>query len=168
MEMSVRPFLKFGLIAIGLLGASSSLVHPFGPVKEQRSTAPLLAGAETNPEIARIFERSCQSCHSERTDWPWYSYVPPISWLIENDVHHGRSRMNLSRWDAYTADQQVEILTKIGVEVRNRQMPLPKYLRLHPLARLSDDEVQQIYAWAHSERRRVRTSIEPGPKTPTD
>jgi hypothetical protein len=76
--------------------------------------------------------------------------------------------MNLSRWDAYTADQQVDLLTAIGVEVRNRQMPLPKYLQLHPLARLSDDEVKQIYEWVHSERRRVRIGIESRPKTPTD
>jgi hypothetical protein len=75
--------------------------------------------------------------------------------------------MNLSQWDTYTVDQQADLLTKLGVEVRNRRMPLPKYLQLHPASRLSDREVEQLYAWAHRERRRLRTAAESS-KTPTD
>lgn len=76
--------------------------------------------------------------------------------------------MNLSRWDTYTADQQAELLTKLGVEVRNRRMPLPKYLRLHPDARLSDAAAEQLYVWAHSERRRLRIGVDSKSKAPTD
>jgi Haem-binding domain len=94
----VKTILRLGLVAVGLLGGASGFVHPFGPVKNQLSTGPLLADAEINPAIARAFERSCQNCHSERTDWPWYSYVAPLSWFMENDVHRRRSHMNLSRW----------------------------------------------------------------------
>jgi hypothetical protein len=88
--------------------------------------------------------------------------------MIENDVHSGRSHMNLSRWDAYTEEQKVELLTEMGVEVRNRRMPLPKYLQLHPLARLSNDDVAHIIAWVQGERRRLRASIQAKPKTPAD
>jgi hypothetical protein len=76
--------------------------------------------------------------------------------------------MNLSRWNSYTVDQQVELLGKLAVELRNRRMPLPKYLQLHPEARPSDDEVKQLYVWAHSERRRLRTADDSKPKAPTD
>ena len=71
----------------GLLVLASVFVHPFGAVKARTTNAPLLAGAPVDPSVVRIMERSCQSCHSERTDWPWYSYVAPMSWLIEKDVH---------------------------------------------------------------------------------
>ena len=76
--------------------------------------------------------------------------------------------MNLSHWDTYTADQQIELLTKMGVEVRNRRMPLPKYLQLHPEAKLSDETMEQLYDWAHSERQRLRATIESKQKTRTD
>jgi hypothetical protein len=155
----MKTVLRLVLVSISFLGLASALIHPFGGIRSQRSTGPLLAGAETNPAIAGIIERACQNCHSERTEWPWYSYVAPLSWMIENDVHRGRGHMNLSRWDAYTVDQQVEILTRLGVEVRNRRMPLPKYLQLHPEARLSDADIEQLYAWAHSERQRLRSAI---------
>src|SRR5689334_4306754 len=97
MEIPVRFFLKLCSVAIGLLALASVFVHPYGSVKSQRSDAPLLTGAEAKLEITQIFERSCQNCHSERTEWPWYSYVAPLSWMIEKDVSMGRSHMNLSQ-----------------------------------------------------------------------
>jgi len=71
-----------------------------------------------------------------------------------------RGQMNLSRWDVYSEDQKVELLTKVGVEVINHRMPLPKYLNLHPQARLSNDDVAQLYTWMQGERRRLRASIQ--------
>jgi hypothetical protein len=169
MEIFVNTILfKAGVAAIGLLGIASAFIHPFGRVKAQRSNGPLFAGAETTPELTRVFERSCQNCHSERTTWPWYSYLPALSWLIENDVSQARSHMNLSRWRDYTTDRQVEILSKLGAEVRNHQMPLPRYLYLHREATLADSEVRQLYEWAHRERRRLTSPAAPQPNKPTD
>lgn len=164
----MKVFLKLCSVAVALLTLASAFVHPYGLVKRTRSAAPLLTSSEANPEITRIFERSCQNCHSERTEWPWYSYVAPLSWMIEKDVRSGRSHMNLSHWDAYSEDQKVDLLIKVGVEVRNRRMPLPKYLNLHPQARLSNDDVTQLYKWVQSERRRLRASIQLKSKAPAD
>ena len=147
-------------VVIAALGVGLSFAHPFGAVKSQASMEPLLAGAEVNAGVMNVFERSCQNCHSERTHWPWYSYVAPFSWLIEADVHAGRSHMNLSHWSGYSVDRQAEILTRLGAEVRNRKMPLPRYLQLHPEAGLSDAEVEQLYTWAHKERSRLKTMID--------
>jgi hypothetical protein len=168
MEILVKTILRAGVAAVGLLGLTSTLVHPFGRIKGQRSNEQLLAGAETTPELSRILVRSCQNCHSEHTIWPWYSYLPPLSWLIENDVSRARNHMNLSRWRDYTTDRQVEILSRLGAEVRNHQMPPTRYVSLHPEARLADSEVRQLYEWAHRERRRLRPPAEPTPKKFTD
>jgi hypothetical protein len=113
-------------------------------------------GAGAPPEIARLVERACQNCHSERTEWPWYSYLAPMSWMIEKDVSTARIHMNLSRWQDYSPEQRIDLLTRMGVEVRNRKMPLPKYLKMHSEARLSAEDVQQLYSWAHSERKRLK------------
>lgn len=142
---------------LGIVGLACALVHPFGAVKAGSSAAPLFAGMQTEPRVEGIVERSCQNCHSERTMWPWYSYLPPLSWMIENDVHQARRRMNLSRWRDYSTEQQEEILTRLGAEVRNRQMPLPRYLSLHPEARLSGSDIRQLYDWSHRERRRLKS-----------
>ena len=64
----LRTSLVAGVIVLGL---ASSLVHPFGAVKARTSTNLLLAGAVVDSDTIQIIERSCQNCHSEKTDWPW-------------------------------------------------------------------------------------------------
>src|SRR5260370_5289925 len=130
----MKSTLRASIAAIGLAGFASAFVHPFGRVKAQHSNEPLFAGAETTAPIARILERSCQNCHSERTEWPWYSYVPPLSWLVENDVHQARNHMNLSHWGDYTADRQGGGLSTVGGVGRDHRNALPRYLALPPPA----------------------------------
>jgi len=149
-------FVRLLLSAPVLLAFASIFVHPFGAVKNQVSTKPLFAGSTIDAPIVGIIEKSCQNCHSERTEWPWYSYVAPMSWMIENDVRQGRSHMNLSRWDEFNLEEQQQILSKLSVMIRNRAMPLPRYLLLHPSARLSDAEIARISQWARSERKRLK------------
>jgi len=130
-----------------LLGTPVLFLHPFGTVKEQRSSQPL-------PVPEELFSKACQNCHSEKTAWPWYSYVPPVSWLVERDVSEARQHMNFSRWNEYSDEQRRELLAKIAAEVRSKQMPPARYQALHPEARLSDADIRRIYDWAKKERRR--------------
>ena len=135
----------------------ASFVHPFGDVKNARSSVPLLAGAPVPSAVKGIVSKSCQNCHSEKTEWPFYSFVAPLSWMVEKDVHDARSHMNLSHWNDYDADYRIQILSQIGSLVRNHQMPPQRYLLLHPEARLSDTDTDQLYQWTRSERRRLKT-----------
>jgi Haem-binding domain len=151
-----KHFSSLSVTAVALLAVCSVLIHPSGAMKAQRSDKPLLLDASFDPQVVRIIERSCQNCHSERTEWPLYSYVVPMSWMIENDVKRGRSHMNFSRWNGYPPEKQQEILSEMSRLVRNRVMPLPRYLLLHPEARLSDVEVEFLYQWAGSERKRLK------------
>ena len=82
--------------------AASVIVHPFGPVKRHGSVRPVFADANIDRSTELLFQRACQNCHSERTAWPWYSYVAPVSWLLERDVSSARAQLNLSRWDEYS------------------------------------------------------------------
>ena len=79
-----------------------------------------------------------------------------MSWMIESDVARARGHMNLSRWNGYPPERQQEILFEMSSLVRNRVMPLPRYLLLHPEARLSDAEVDYLYQWTKCERKRLK------------
>lgn len=150
------------LFCSGLLGVAASLAHPFGGVKGQHNGKPLFETAEVDPAVLAVIQRSCQNCHSEKTEWPPYSYIAPMSWMIERDVQQGRGHMNLSRWNDYNDASKQTILTEMAAVVRSRKMPLPRYLLLHPEAKLSDAEVDQIYRWAKAERRRLKTIMSGG------
>ena len=45
-----------------------------------------------SPRTRELAVRACFDCHSNQTQYPWYSYVAPISWLVNNDIHEARAR----------------------------------------------------------------------------
>ncbi len=147
----------FALGAVGVVILASAFVHPNGPVTAAKSDNPLLASAGVDPGVLEVVQRSCQNCHSEKTEWPWYSHIAPMSWLVEGDVSHARSRMNLSRWSEYTVEEQQDLLARIATIVRSGEMPPARYTMIHSNAKLSPVERDNLYRWAHAERRRLKS-----------
>ena len=90
---------------------------------------------------ADLARGACYDCHSNETEWPLYSYVAPMSWLVRRDVEGGRDELNFSEWgeDGDEAHDAAE-------EVEDGSMPPSQYQLLHPDARLSDAEVAQLVA----------------------
>ena len=124
-----------GFVIVGVLLAAQLL--PYG---RDHSNPPMTAEPEWNaPETRALAERACFDCHSNKTRWPWYSNVAPASWLVQADVDEGRRMLNFSEWTSEYEDAQ-----ESGETVRNREMPPRSYLLLHPEARLSDAERQQL------------------------
>jgi len=146
--------------ALGLWVLASVLVHRLPHYVSDRSTAPILAGAEIAPSVSEVFNHACIDCHSEKTRWPWYSCLAPASWLIEGDVLRARSRLNLSRWDSLDTAEQRALLTAIATVIENREMPPHRYVMLHPQAKLSPDDSVQVIEWTRAERRRLHTPVD--------
>lgn len=154
----MKKKLKWLLLVVAIVALAAFFIHPFGRVKAADSPEPLFSGAQIEAPVLNVMQRSCQSCHSKQTAWPWYSYIPPASWMVEKDVHDGRAQFNMSHWNDYSQEKQIEILGAISAMVRNKQMPLPRYTLLHSEAKLSDADIALIDHWSHAERRRLKTS----------
>jgi hypothetical protein len=58
--------------------------------------------------------------------------------------------MDLSRWQTYSESDKSRLLREIGSVVRGHVMPPGRYTLLHPKAKLSEFEVNEIYRWARS------------------
>lgn len=101
-----------------------------------------------SPEVMDILRRSCFDCHSNRTDWPWYSRLAPASWLVNHDVAEGRDHLNFSEWNRYAVGERAEKWEEILEEVFEAKMPPRVYLPLHPSARLSTEDRATLEAWA--------------------
>jgi Haem-binding domain len=157
----MKQKIKWVLLATAVVAIPLFFIHPFGRVKAENSANPLLTGAQTEAPVIEVMQRSCASCHSEQTVWPWYSYVPPMSWMVEKDVRDGREHFNMSHWNEKSAEKRMEILSEISVMVRNKQMPLPRYTLLHPHAKLSEADISLMDRWSHGERRRLRAEAVP-------
>jgi hypothetical protein len=152
--MIKKILIATGVIAIAAAGGS--LIHPFDTPDIPGSNQSILREAQIDPATLAIFQRACQNCHSQLTEWPWYSHIAPVSWLLAHDVQQARLHMNLSQWQDYSTDDRLRLLGEIGSAVRNRKMPVQRYLLLHPEARLTDIERAQIYLWTRTERSHLR------------
>jgi hypothetical protein len=86
-----------------------------------------------------LAKRACFDCHSYETNWPWYSYIAPLSWLVYGDVMEGRSRLNFSEWDQPQIG--VDEITSI---IQEGEMPPAIYLPMHPTAHLTNIEKEQL------------------------
>jgi hypothetical protein len=109
------------------------------------------------PEVRPILYRACYDCHSNQTQWPWYSRIAPVSWIVAHHVREGRDHLNFSEWGDYLSDPETAIqkLDEIKKLVRNDAMP-PWYYRItHPPARLDANDRQALIAWTEKERARV-------------
>ena len=150
---------KIALAGIALVPVSVALsfIHPWGELRAASADgAAILSGQDVPPDVRTVLDAKCGDCHSNGTRWPLYSRLAPGSWLMEHDVSEGRSHMNLSAWPSSDAERQIDLLARIGSEIRNNEMPVKQYLFLHPSARLTDAEVERIYAWTRAERKRLR------------
>lgn len=124
------------LLAVAVVFAAIQLV-PYG---WRHPNPPVIADAPwPTAESERIARSSCYACHSNETDWPAYSYVAPMSWLVRSDVEEGRDELNFSDWadDAGEADDAIEV-------VLEGAMPPDRYTAIHRGARLTDDEVDEL------------------------
>ncbi len=108
-----------------------------------------------SPQVAAIFDRSCNDCHSHKTRWPWYSNVAPVSWFVIGHVNDGRTAMNLSEWGHLDPDRQARKLQQMCEQVQDGVMPLSSYTPLHPGSTLSSDDVKVLCDWINAERTRI-------------
>jgi len=145
MNAKQAPRFKF-LKRVLLVLALAFVGIQFVPV--ERSNPPVASDFDGAPEIEAILRRSCYDCHSNETVWPWYAYVAPVSWLVAEDVEHGRRELNFSIWGSYSETQQISKSSEAVEEVEKGAMPLPKYLKLHADAAISAAELALLKKWA--------------------
>ena len=113
----------------------------------------LLTGNGVPAEVSEILQRSCQDCHSNRTKWPWYSHVAPVSWVVAGDVNGARRHMNLDEWGTYSVEKRQSKLTKICEELKSGDMPDTKYTLIHRGAKLTDAQRGTLCDWAEATRK---------------
>ena len=119
------------------------------PVEAART---IFASEALPPKVEAVLRRSCQDCHSNQTQWPWYSYVAPMSWIVAHDVHAARRQMNLSEWASYSDKKRESRLNGICEQVVNGDMPEGKYALIHRRARVTEDERAAICQWVERSR----------------
>lgn len=140
--MSATRKLGLTLTVSALLFAALQVV-PYG--RDHTNPPEGTLAAFDAPGTEQLAKRACYDCHSNRTKWPWYSAIAPISWRIQSHVQEGREKLNFTEFDAASKDM-AEAAGEAGESVTKGEMPPADYLLAHPEARLTAAEKRALVA----------------------
>ncbi|MFT7824145.1 MAG: heme-binding domain-containing protein [Sulfurimonas sp.] len=117
------------------------IVIQFVPIGSDHTNPAIKAEPEwDSPKTKQLFDRACADCHAHTTNWPWYSHVAPLSWIISDHVTEGREHFNVSAWGVQKKNEGEEA----AEEVEEGEMPIFGYTFTHPEARLSKKEKELL------------------------
>lgn len=125
MQVLVRGYAKWVLV---LVGSGLVLIQA---VPVDRSNPDVIQEIKwDSPKTRDLVYAACGDCHTNNTDWPWYSWVAPVSWDLVKHVEGGRSKLNFTEWP-----RRAETLEEISEMVESGEMPPLKYRLMHRKAR---------------------------------
>lgn len=139
--------LKQAAVASVVVFAAAQLIRP---ARTNPATVPnrtIQAQVGTATALPAVLDRSCRDCHSNKTVWPWYSGIAPVSWLMASGVAEGRKVVNFSEWGAYSPEQQQSLLALSCQAASAGRMP-GAWTLVHPETRLSARDIETICAAA--------------------
>lgn len=93
----------------------------------------------SSPEARALVKQHCFQCHSNETEWPWYSNIAPGSWLIAMDVIEGRDEFNFSDWNNNPGE-----LDEMVEKIQEGEMPPIQYWIFHPSSKMNDQQKQEL------------------------
>ncbi len=135
--------LKQAGVVLVLVFAAAQLIRPDRANPAIGAGHTIEARLGTASGLATVLDRSCRDCHSNRTVWPWYTKIAPVSWAMAYGVTAGRKAVNFSEWEAYQPARQRKLLVESCQDASKGRMPGPWTL-LHPEARLSTRDIDTI------------------------
>jgi len=109
---------------------------------------------ETNPpkNVKTILQETCFDCHSNNTKYPWYNNITPVNYWLADHIEHGTRYLNFSLWEKYSVKRKDHKLEEVIEMVEEKEMPLPSYTWTHGEAELSQEQIDQVIAWAKQVR----------------
>lgn len=119
----------------------------FVPVAAIEASSKRSAMKGEDPQVVALLKRSCYDCHSNETEWPWYSRVAPASWLVAKDVAGGRESVNFSNWDDMDAFDKQYAREQAHDLVKDGDMPPWFYIPMHPSAKTNDQDLTVLAKW---------------------
>lgn len=140
MTQKTKNVIKWVLIGVVIL----LVVIQFVPVKKDNPPG-VRDITWDSPQTKSLARRACYDCHSNETTWPYYSKIAPVSWFLSSHVHEGRRHLNFSQW-TYPRDREARKARSMIKQIKEGEMPLDSYLWMHPDAKLTDAEKQQLIA----------------------
>ncbi|TXK77002.1 heme-binding domain-containing protein [Mesonia sp. K4-1] len=139
--------MKFLKIIAWLALVALIVIQFFPIILNESDTVPQSDFMVENQVPATIKNRlqiSCYDCHSNNTDYPWYSKIQPAAWYLKDHIQEGKDELNFNEWATYSDRRKNSKLRSIISQIEEDKMPLDFYTLIHRDAILSDEDKRMI------------------------
>jgi hypothetical protein len=143
----VRFVKKILLISV-ILFIALQFIRPVHNKNGQVQTTNISKVITIPDTIQILLKNACYDCHSNNTDYPWYSNIQPLGWLMAYHIKQAKSQLNFSAFGSYPQRRQLSKLDGIANSIKDDIMPLKSYKIMHKSAKLSAAEKSLLINWA--------------------
>ena len=144
MKIIIKKILFIGLIIF-------LLIQLYQPARnesfEQDITANFTKVYKVPKNVEAILRTSCYDCHSNYTNYPWYSYIQPARFFMERHIKEGKEELNFNEFGNYSKRRQNSKLKAISKEIESNEMPLSSYTLIHKNAILTASQKKEVLDW---------------------
>ena len=141
--MSRKKKISFAI----LIAVIIQFVQPAHNKSEQVLPTGFITMYKVPSNVQKVLQNACYDCHTNNTNYRWYSNIQPIGWLMASHIKKGKETLNFSEFESYSARRRVSKLTGIANSVRDGLMPLTSYQLMHVNAQITKEENALILNW---------------------
>lgn len=119
-------------------------------IPPRRNLSPVPAGQvfvdsfKVDAKVNAILSVSCYDCHSNNTQYPWYTNVQPLGWFMADHITEGKEKLNFDDLPNYSPRRINSKFAQIVEQIEKGKMPLRSYMWMHNGARLNKEEQQLL------------------------
>ena len=135
------------LLVISVLFIAIQFIAPFRNKDGRVLETNISKIFNVSDSVQAVLTKACYDCHSNNTNYPWYSTIQPIGWLLAKHIKQGKAVLNFSEFGNYSKRKQLSKLTGIANSIKDNTMPLPSYKWMHKNARLMNTEKELLIKW---------------------
>lgn len=108
----------------------------------------IIAVAAVPENVNVILKKACNDCHSNNTNYPWYSNIQPVYFWLNDHIKEGKREINFDEFATYRLRRQYHKMEELIEQVKEGEMPLSSYTLIHKDAKLTDAEKATLTGWA--------------------
>lgn len=122
-------------------------------ITPERNLSPVPAGKpfidsfKVDAKVNAILSVSCYDCHSNNTQYPWYTNVQPLGWFMADHITEGKKKLNFDDLPNYSPRRINSKLSQIVEQIEKGKMPLSSYTWMHSGAKLSEEDKQLLISY---------------------
>jgi Haem-binding domain len=104
-------------------------------------------------DVNNLLKVACNDCHTNKTEYPWYTNIQPVAWWLDHHVVDGKKHYNLSTFTKLPIAVQNHKFEETVEMLEKKEMPLESYtyLGLHKEANISEEQRQTLINWAKAQ-----------------